>query len=254
MTFRMDLVRAKFTIALFLALTVSACSATSSPQAALPPLKVLFVGNSFTYYNNSLHNHLGQLVKAANDGKRGGRMRALTLSGARLAEHLPGFADRLSSAEWDWVVLQGHSREAYDGDVETFRSTVNEMAKIVTQGGGKPALFMTWAYADEPEMTGVISTNYLLAGASANAPVVPVGLAFDRAGKVAPQIALRTADKRHPTQAGTYLAACVFFSWLYQQPATGLDYDPGLGSEVAAQLQQIATDTVSQFRGAHMAQ
>ncbi|MFK7956829.1 MAG: DUF4886 domain-containing protein [Lysobacterales bacterium] len=237
----------RFVAALGLALCLGACTAANLPKAQTPDLKVLFVGNSFTYYNNSLHNHVRRLVRSANDGKAGGKMRALTLSGARLEEHLPGFEGRLVGTEWDWVVLQGHSREAYDGDVSGFMSTVDRMANTVNAQGAKTALFMTWAYTGEPEMTGVISTNYRLAGSRSGAPVVPVGLAFDRAGKQAPEISLRTSDRLHPTLAGTYLAACVFYSWFYTQSSVGLEYAAGLDPTVAATLQKIASDTVNAF-------
>ncbi len=234
-----------------LGMLLSACSGANTPKDQTPPLNILFVGNSFTYYNNSLHYHLGQLLKAANDGKADGTMRALTLSGTRLAEHLPGFSGRLEGTQWDWVVLQGHSREAYDGDVSSFRQTVSEMVSVIDGQGAKAALFMTWAYTEEPQMTGVISTNYLLAGRQSGASVVPVGLAFDRAGTQAPEIALRTADRLHPTLAGTYLAACVFYSWFYAMPATGLEYTAGLDQQVAATLQRVATETVTTFTASH---
>ena len=35
------------------------------PLTNAKPERVLFVGNSYYYYNNSLHNHVSNLVKAA---------------------------------------------------------------------------------------------------------------------------------------------------------------------------------------------
>ncbi|MEM9530655.1 MAG: DUF4886 domain-containing protein [Pseudomonadota bacterium] len=238
-------------LSLTLVLFVGACGAVLKDRPAAPPaLNVLFVGNSFTYYNDSLHNHVRALVRSASaDGTAPGRMRALTLSGARLDEHLPGFGDRLQGASWDWVILQGHSREAYDGDVLKFQDSVLQLTALARKHNVRPALFMTWAYTDEPEMTGIVSSNYRLAGARGEAPVVPVGLAFHRATQEV-AVPLRHDDQRHPTLAGTYLAACVFYSWLYEQPATGLSYTAGLDPALAAQLQHIASETVASFRKA----
>ena len=47
---------------------------------------VMFVGHSFFYYNNSLHNHLGKLIKAdpqIGDSKR----RSVTINGSSLSWH-----------------------------------------------------------------------------------------------------------------------------------------------------------------------
>ena len=47
---------------------------------------VMFVGHSFFYYNNSLHNHLGKLIKAdpqIGDIKR----RSITINGSSLSWH-----------------------------------------------------------------------------------------------------------------------------------------------------------------------
>ena len=51
-------------------------------------------------------------------------------------------------------------------------------------------------------------------------------------------------DGSHPSIAGTYLAACVFYAKTFGQSPVGLTYDPGLDAKTAAQLQQVAFTTV----------
>ena len=51
-----------------------------------PPRSILWVGNSFFYYNNSMHNYVGRLVRAA-DPKMGHRSTSATLSGSGLDWH-----------------------------------------------------------------------------------------------------------------------------------------------------------------------
>ena len=51
-------------------------------------------------------------------------------------------------------------------------------------------------------------------------------------------------DGSHPTVAGTYLAACVFYASIFHESPVGLAYDAGLAKELAASLQQGAADTV----------
>jgi hypothetical protein len=47
--------------------------------------------------------------------------------------------------------------------------------------GAKPVFFMSWAYADKPEMTAQLAEAYTVAGNANNGLVIPAGLAFARA-------------------------------------------------------------------------
>ncbi len=58
---------------------------------------------------------------------------------------------------------------------------------------------------------------------------------------------LRIEDARHPSLAGTYLAACTFFAALYDQSPEGLLYDAGLGQDTALYLQRAAWKTVQEY-------
>lgn len=236
---------------LALAAVANGCAATAPPgdDQTKRPDKVLFVGNSFTYYNNGLHRHLRHLTRASGlltPGKF--RMRIMTISGGRLPEHAGGFETMLAGDDWDVVVLQGHSlgpiSEATAGP---FRQAAREFAGIARARGTRPAFFMTWAYSGRPEMTALLDEAYTAIGRELDAEVVPVGLAFARVTGERPDIVLRTDDDRHPTMAGTYLAACVFFAALYGQSPEGLEYDAGLPSETAAYLQRVASETVDSY-------
>ena len=60
----------------------TATVANSAPTA--PPKTALWVGNSFFYYNNSMHGHVGQLLAAARPNERGYRSTSATISGSGL--------------------------------------------------------------------------------------------------------------------------------------------------------------------------
>lgn len=47
-------------------------------------------------------------------------------------------------------------------------------------------------------------------------------------------------DGSHPTVAGTYLAACVFYGVIFGESPRGLSYHDGLTSNEAAYLQSVA--------------
>lgn len=206
------------------------------------PDNVLFVGNSFTYYNNSVHNHYRGLRKANSaDGNASGTARMLAISGGSLAEHEGGLRQVLAAAEWDAVVLQGYSNGPITpGKAERFRDAARDYAKAIRQSGAEPVFFMTWAYTSQPQMTAALDEAYSAIGAELDAKVVPVGLAFERALSLRPDLDLITNDDKHPTMAGTYLAACTFYAALHAESPESLAYAAGLADSDAAFLQQVA--------------
>ena len=214
-----------------------------------PPAKVLFIGNSFTYYNNSVHRHYRQLILASGiHSEETSRAEIMTISGGHLPEHEGGFKHVLAIDDWDVVVMQGHSLGPIsEGTAEPFRQAARKFAKLARKQGARPVFFMTWAYTDRPEMTPQLDRAYTEIARELDAEVVPVGLAFATVTAERPDLPLRTDDARHPTLAGTYLAACTFFAALYGQSPGGLDYDAGLGKETADYLQQVAWKTVQDY-------
>ncbi|WP_417318761.1 DUF4886 domain-containing protein [Emcibacter sp.] len=224
--------------------------------AAEPARRVLFVGNSFSFYNNGIHNQTANLIRAAGQWKKGkNRFRLLTLSGGWMSEQKPLLQTYLKNTDdkWNVVVLQGHSLDPIK-DGSGFRNAVGEMAKIVRKTGAQPVLFMTWAYENKPEMTTELARGYLEAGKEFDIPVVPVGMAFQLVEKTYPEIDLFTPDilgqdkgnvtfkktLKHPSPAGTYLAACVFYSIFMNQSPVGNPYHAGLSAVTAEKLQNVA--------------
>jgi hypothetical protein len=206
------------------------------------PEEVLFVGNSFTYYNNSVHKHYRGLRNArADGGEASGDERMMAISGGSLAEHEDGLQKMLAEGNWDAVVLQGYSNGPITpGKAELFQAAARDYAKAIRNSGAEPLFFMTWAYTSRPQMTAELDAAYSAIGAELDAKVVPVGLAFERALSLRPELTLIIADDKHPTMAGTYLTACTFYSALHGESAEGLAYDAGLPADDAAFLQQVA--------------
>lgn len=203
--------------------------------------QVLFVGNSFSFYNNGVHNHYKHLYASSRPTAKV-RTRLLSLSGATLDEHR-GLPEVLEREPWDLVVLQGHSRGPLDNYSQFQIAAVNH-AEAIRAAGAEPVMFATWAYTGQPEMTAKLLNAYKRAAKTIDATLVPVGSAFAVATKLRPELALRTGDKKHPTLAGSYLAACVFLAALTGDDPQGLDYTAGLDADTALFLQQVAWKTV----------
>jgi len=72
----------------------AAASAQTRPKRTdlgAAPSGILWVGNSFFYYNNSMHNHVSNLVRAA-DPKIAPRATSVTISGSGIDWHDMEFA------------------------------------------------------------------------------------------------------------------------------------------------------------------
>ena len=119
----------------------------------------------------------------------------------------------------------------------------------VRKHGAVPVYFMSWAYADKPEMTAELAEAYTRAGNDDGVFVVPVGLAFAKSIERRPELNLYAADKRHPSMAGTYLAATTLYAALFKTSPVGLKYAAGLDDATAKHLQTVAWDTVQDYFG-----
>lgn len=255
---------------LFAALALGGCATSNEPAAGAPtapvadPKSLLFVGNSFFYYNNSMHGHLGQLLSGA--GRTGYRNTSATISGSGLNWHdvesyfKPGGMASYSfvgdnevrfntfDRPFDVVLMMDCSQcPIHPKLAPLFHEYVKKDSEIVRRHGAHPALFMSWAYSDKPEMTEALAAEYIKAGKANDALVVPAGYAFANSLRKRPDIVLHIADKRHPTLAGTYLAACTIAASLYKVNPVGNKYTAGLPADVAAHLQQTAWDTAQAF-------
>jgi hypothetical protein len=235
----------------------------TDPGAA--PASVMWVGNSFFYYNNSLHNHFGKLVASAGGGSRV-RGISVTISGSGLDWHdmasllRPDGLGRYSfvgdneirfnqgGRQFDTAVMMDCSQCPIHPQLQSaFHDAVRRDAALLVQAGVRPVLFMSWAYKDKPEMTAQLAEQYTLAANHNDALVIPAGLAFARAITMRPAIELYQDDKRHPSLAGTYLAACTAYAALYRKSPVGLGYTAGLDADLARLLQTAAWATVQDY-------
>jgi hypothetical protein len=230
-----------------------------------PPASILWVGNSFFYFNNSLHNHFGRLVASAGSGAAV-RGISVTISGSGLDWHdmesllRPNGPGRYSfvgeneirfnppGRQFDTAIMMDCSQCPVHPQLQgAFHETVRKFSHLLVNAGVRPVLFMSWAYKDKPEMTAQLAEQYTLAGNANNALVIPAGLAFAKAISKRPGIELYEPDKRHPSLAGTYLAACTVYGTLYRKSPVGLGYTAGLSPELVSLLQAAAWETVQDY-------
>jgi len=231
------------------------------------PKSFLFVGNSFMYYNNSMHNAFGKIVRSANQlNSDGYRATSVTISGSGFQWHDVGSYFRPDAlAEYSFVagnqVRFNDYEQLYDVVImmdcsqcpvhpklkNVFHEYAAKHSETIIRNGARPVLFMTWAYEDRPEMTTALAEQYTLAGNANGTLVVPAGLAFAKSRSERPELQLYQADKRHPSPAGTYLAALTIFASIYDKSPLGSAPGDGMDAETSTFLQNIAWQTVEEY-------
>ena len=244
----------KFPLILFLFFLLSFSKAQVSKR-------VLFLGNSYTYVNN-LPNLIDQLaISAGNDLIYDSN----TPGGYTFQGHSTNATslNKIASNQWDYVVLQEQSQipsfppSQVATDCYPYAAILNDSI-LSNNPCTEPLFYMTWGRKNGDAsncafypplctyagMQDRLKTSYMELATNNNASVAPVGVAWEMVRNLYPSIELYSPDESHPSLAGSYLAACVFYSSIFRETSLGLSYTAGLDSLSVYRLQDIASSTV----------
>jgi len=224
-----------------------------------PGASVLFVGNSYIGFNN-LPGMFAELAASLGHPVTTG---VQAPGGYTLIQHSTNAStlNAIASQPWDFVVLQEQSQLGalppdYDGTA--MGAAVLADSVRAARECARPVFYMTWGRQDGDaqfcpsfpnmctyaDMQQALRDNYLALAGDNDAYTAPVGMAWKRVRDDHPGIPLYQNDGSHPTVYGTYLAACVFYCTLFQQPCAGASFTSTLPPDTAALLQGIASTTV----------
>jgi hypothetical protein len=220
-------------------------------------ISVLFIGNSYLSVNNlpqivqNLTESLGDHILM--DSKMNGGY--TFLSHANDAETY----NKIQSKPWNFVVLQGQSQEPsfpYDQVNQQTLPYAQQISDSVyaSNGCSQVNYYMTWGrQVGDPQWDSIntfdkmntrLRDAYLRIADSTNASVSPVGVAWKYVRDFYPAINLYAGDGSHPSLEGSYLAACTFYSSLFQKSCVGASYTAGLNPQTCAILQLVASSIV----------
>lgn len=225
------------------------------------PERILYIGNSYLYYNDSLHNHVRRMLEEVYDKEIDtGNYKSVTISGSRSWHHNIDYSIKYKNlgAEkpFELVIFQGGSGETDTfSERKIFSETLKKVIKTINKSGAEVALYMIHAYSEphenaNPQMIEDIKKMYINAGNENNSMVIPVGIAFENAYMENPDIQLhKSFDGSHPSLLGTYLAACVVFSSITHETPLNIQYNyfNNISDEDRKFLQKIAHKTVENF-------
>lgn len=228
-----------------------------------PAKAILWVGNSFFYYNNGMSNMYTELTKAAGAPTR---VTLAAIGGSGIDWHDVDSYLKPGSKIGYYSIIDNKARinppgRQYDTMIvmdcsqcpihPELGKIFHEYAKIdadtARKYGVRPVFFMSWAYKDRPEMTQQLEEAYTREANANDALVIPAGLAFARAIKLRPDLEFYQHDKRHPQRIGSYLGACTAYAALTGKSPVGNKYTADIDADTAKFLQQVAWDTVQEY-------
>jgi hypothetical protein len=203
---------------------LAACLVFSSHAQQPPPreLRVLFIGNSFTYFND-----LPAMVEAlAASQKKRLVHQSVVFPNFSLQDHWEkGDARRaIASGKWDFVVMQ-QGPSALEESRGSLLDYTRRFSKLIRDAGATPALFMVWSSKARFGDFDRVVESYTLAAREVQGTALPVSAAWQEAWKLDATLPLYGEDQFHPSPTGSYLAALVIYEMLFghspqETPAT----------------------------------
>lgn len=220
--------------------------------------KILFVGNSYTFYNNfttmfvNIIDTKGQKSDVYELSQSYYTLQRFADPGDRTGMKL---AKALDTIKWDIVIFQEDTSMALPSVAEEkmypYARILDEKVKSI---GGQTAFLMTWAPRDgiqsglkkygREDVQSQLADSYMAITDELDSLLIPVGIGFMRCAAEYPEIELWDTDGVHPSTAGTYLAACTTYALLYQESPENCTYLGSLDQEIASKLQKVAADLV----------
>lgn len=217
--------------------------------------KVLFLGNSYTYYNGGLElafksvaNSMGDEVEVTSYSPGGYTLEGHSTNSTSLTH--------IASQEWDYVVLQEQSQKPSFSPSQVEAETY-PYAKVLCDSIANnsscttPIFFMTWGRengdasncASYPPictylgMSWRLRQSYVEMAEDNDAWVSPVGMVWKAVRESNPEIDLYQSDESHPSNNGTYLAACTFYSTIFHKSPVGASYPADITPQNAEVIQ-----------------
>ena len=237
------------------------------------PMKILFIGNSLTYYND-MPELVMKLGKAA--GKDIYTFKA-TVGSATMCQQIASsteigkIVDKALEQDWTHVVIQP-SRRITDKEntVKTAElAAANVLDERIKAAGAQTVIYATWgnntgeytAYkmnsdginassAGKYSISRADHTAYMKSvseefATALGAPMVDCASLFEFMATKYPDVNMYYSDERHPSLYGSYAIACAFYAYFYNESPVNAAalYHDGIPADVA-NLLALAADHV----------
>ncbi len=223
--------------------------------------RVLFIGNSYTAVNN-LPQMTADLAASMGDTLI---YDSNTPGGYTFENHSANATTRnkIAQGNWDYVVLQEQSQlPSFPlSQVETMVFPFAHLLDSLINAANPCAetvFYMTWGRKNGDAMNcpnfpplctyagmdSLLNLRYRMMAEDNDAILSPVGAVWHYIGEVYPEIELYQSDESHPSKAGTYAAACSFYSVLFRKNLNSDAFDAGLPQQTAENIRTANHEVV----------
>ena len=219
--------------------------------------KVLFLGNSYTSVNNT-PQICADLAASVNDTLI---YESNTPGGYTLEAHSTNdiSLNKIAQGNWDFVFLQEQSQRPALPDEQVFQDVfpyARKLDSLIREANpcGETGFFMTWGRKNGDDencpiwppvcsyqgMDSLLQLRYQMMADSNQAIISPVAAVWHYLRDHFPLIELYAMDDSHPSQAGSYAAACSFYTTIFRKDPSLLSYSYGLSPFVAKSIRTAA--------------
>jgi len=230
--------------------------------------RVAFLGNSYTAAND-LPLMISKLAHSAGDELN---YTSSTPGGYTFQSHSTnsGSTSLLQQTGLDYVVLQEQSQLPSFPNSQVATDVfpyAEDLCNMITQYNpcAKPLFFMTWGrkYGDSQNcsvwppvctyegMDSLLNLRYRQMADSNEAYVSPVGAVWHYIRDMDSTIELYSSDYSHPSLAGSYAAACTFYTLIFQKDpsliADDYNVDPVIAQQIRAAAKVVAFDSLQKW-------
>lgn len=205
----------------------------STANAKNEKIKILFIGNSYTYFNGLPSIISNMALRESKEVV----VSQITQGGFLLSEYLKKdfVIEDIKDENYDFVILQEQSTAPLFKARELTYPAIREFNKLVKNNGGETILFMTWAreYVDSIKTKMLpgkfyydvfdsyntaqdsLAASYCRIGKELDVAVAPAGLVWKEIHNKYPDLKLWRNDHNHPMECGSIIAAYSIYATLF---------------------------------------
>ncbi len=233
----------------------------TAPRLHAKKVRALFLGNSYTDYNN-LPELVKQLALSAGDTLEYSKY---TPGGYTLEGHSTNSTslNLIQAGNWDYVVLQEQSQRPAFSDAQVANEVYPYARKLdslikLSNPCAATLFYMTWGRKNGdagncpflPEictyegMDSLLQLRYTIMAQDNNASVSPVAKVWRSLRENHPNIELYIADESHPSNNGSFAAACTFYAMLFGKDPAATSYNFTVNAADAAIIKNTSKNIV----------
>lgn len=209
--------------------------------------QILFIGNSHVA-SNDLSNLVKQMIthNMSNKLVTSEKVAGISFLSDRIDDGIT--YEKIKSKQWTHIVLQGQKVSSSQSILYPTLDTQTWVELVKSELLATPILFPEHPQRGHLSEGRYIQNIHLEIAKKTPACVAPIGLAWDTAIALYPNLILHHSDGNHAALTGSFLTALVFYQIITGEYAQDLPFiaEINIDSTTQIQLAQVASQTIAE--------